>query len=111
MTHGQQHCAEQLSFPAGVGQWGPLHGNFPACVYEHAISMKTASVMPLTARRFVMAAYSLKVSATDAVRNTSKPSTTSVIDAAVLHAFSSLCASICVCHIHTKRQGVRKLLP
>ena len=73
--------------------------------------MKPASVMPLTARRFVMAAYSLKVSATDAVRNSSKPSTTSVIDAAVLHAFSSLCASTCVCHIHTERQGVRKPLP
>ena len=106
VTHGQQHCAKQLSFPAGVWH-SPLRGNLPPCVYEHALSMETASVMPLTARRFVMAAYSLKVSATDAVRNTSKPSTTSVIDAAVLHAFSSLCASTCVCHIHTKRQGVR----
>ena len=50
-----------------------------------------------------MAAYSLKVSATDAVRSTSKPSTTSVIAAAVLHAFSSLCASTCVYHTHTKK--------
>lgn len=55
-----------------------------------------------------MAAYSLKVSATDAVRSTSKPSTTSVIEAAVLHAFSSLCASTCVSHTHTEGQGVRK---
>ena len=39
----------------------------------------------------MIAAYSRKVSATDAVRSTSKPSTTSVIDAAVLQALSSLC--------------------
>ena len=38
-----------------------------------------------------MAAYNRKVSATEAVRSTSKPSTTSVIEAAVLQAFSSLC--------------------
>ena len=38
-----------------------------------------------------MAAYSRNVSATEAVRSTSKPSTTSVTEAAVLQAFSSLC--------------------
>lgn len=43
-----------------------------------------------------MAAYSLKVSATDAVRSTSKPSTTSVVEAAVLQAFNSLCTSAAI---------------